>query len=190
MTPTQIAVIAIVVIAVVAVAVVLFLRNRTTKLRDRFGPEYDRTLEEKGSRYKAEAELEKLEKRVRKYDLQPLSAMDRDRFQSSWRAIQARFVDEPDTSLTAADALIGEVMAARGYPMSDFEQRAAEVSVDHPTVVEHYRAGHQIAILHSQRKATTEDLRQAMIHYRALFDDLTQGDAPRLPMRARAAGRG
>ena len=188
MTPTQIAIIAIIVIAVAAVAIVLFLRNRTSKLRDRFGPEYDRALEEKGSKFKAEAELEKLEKRVRKYDLQPLSPVDRDRFQSSWRAIQAKFVDEPDKSLAAADALIAEVMAAQGYPMRDFEQRAAEVSVDHPTVVEHYRAGHQIAVLHSQRKATTEDLRQAMIHYRALFDELVQGEAP--PMRARAAGRG
>ncbi len=186
MTPTQITLIAVVVIAIVGVALVLLMRNRTNKLREQFGPEYDRAVQEKGSKHKAEAELEKLEKRVRKYDLQPLSPADRDRFQTSWRAVQAKFVDNPDQALAEADRLIADVMAARGYPMSDFEQRAAEVSVDHPTVVEHYRAGHQIAVLHSQRKATTENLRQAMIHYRTLFDELMLGEAP---LRARAAGR-
>ena len=185
MTPTQITVIAIVVIAIVGVALVLLMRNRTTRLREQFGPEYDRAVQEKGSKHKAEAELEKLEKRVRKYDLQPLSSTDRDRFQTSWRLVQAKFVDNPDQALTEADRLIADVMAARGYPMSDFEQRAAEVSVDHPTVVEHYRAGHEIAVLHAKREATTEDLRQAMIHYRTLFDELMQGEAP---LRARAAG--
>ncbi len=187
MTPTQIAVIAVVVIAVVAVALMLFMRNRTTKLRDTFGPEYDRAVQEKGSKYRAEADLEKLEKRVRKYDLRPLSSIDRDRFQNSWRAVQAKFVDDPGNALVEADRLIGEVMATRGYPVSDFDQRSADVSVDHATVVEHYRAGHEIAVRHSQRKATTEDLRQAMIHYRALFDELMKGEEP--PLRARAAGR-
>jgi hypothetical protein len=185
MTTTQIAVIVIVVVALIAVAVVLFLRNRTKRLRSQFGPEYNRAVEETGSTHKAEAELERREKRVRRYPLRPLSSADRDRFQQSWRTIQATFVDDPDRAMSEADQLLGAVMSARGYPVSDFEHRAAEISVDHALVVQHYRAGHEIAVRHSQRKATTEDLRQAMVHYRALFDELTQAQEP---LRAHAAG--
>lgn len=185
MTPTQIAAITIIVIAIIAVAIVLVLRNRTRKLRGQFGPEYNRAVREKGSRYKAEAELERLEKRVRRYPLRPLSSADCDRFQQSWRTIQATFVDDPSRSISEADQLLGSVMTARGYPVSDFEQRAAEISVDHALVVQHYRAGHEIAMRHSQGKATTEDLRQAMIHYRALFEELMEGPER---LRTRAAG--
>ncbi|HEX4077170.1 MAG TPA: hypothetical protein VHX49_17350 [Candidatus Acidoferrales bacterium] len=187
MTSTQIIVISIVVIAVIALAVAIFFQSRTKKLRARFGPEYDRALEQTGSRSKAEAELENLEKRVSRYELFPLSLADRAQFQESWRAIQANFVDDPGSALAEADHLIVRVMSARGYPMNDFEHRAAEISVDHATVVHRYRAGHDIAIRQSRREATTEDLRQAMIHYRALFDELIQE-----PDRARAqvAGRG
>ena len=184
---TQMVVALIAVIVIVAVAVMLVLRGRSAKLRARFGPEYDRVVAEKGNRFKAEAELESVEKRVKSYSLKPLSAADRDRFQQSWRQIQATFVDDPARALTEADQLLGTVMLARGYPPSDFEHRAAEISVDHATVVENYRAGHEIVVRHSQRQTTTEDLRKGMIHYRALFDELV-GEEP-VPLRARAVGR-
>ncbi|HEX4002642.1 MAG TPA: hypothetical protein VHX36_08340 [Candidatus Acidoferrales bacterium] len=181
----QIIVISIIVIAVIALAVAIFFQSRTKKLRARFGPEYDRAVGQAGSRYKAEAELEALEKRVSRYPLFPLSSADRDQFQQSWRVIQAAFVDDPGGALADADHLIVRVMSARGYPMNDFEQRAAEISVDHATVVQHYRAGHEIAVRQSRREATTEDLRQAMIYYRALFEELMQE-----PVRARAQAAG
>ena len=188
MTPTQIAVIAVVVVALIIAVVALFMRNRTNKLRAQFGPEYDRTVTEIGNRFKAESELAKVEKRVRRYPLRPLTAAVRDRFQQAWRAVQAAFVDDPSRALSEADQLLQSVMAARGYPPSDFENRALEISVDHSSVVENYRAGHEIAIRHSQQKATTEDLRKAMVHYRALFDELMQEE--QVPLRARAVGRG
>jgi hypothetical protein len=184
---TQMVVLTIAVIVIVAVAVMLVLRGRSAKLRARFGPEYDRVVAEKGNRFKAEAELERVEKRVRSYSLTPLSAADRDRFQQSWRKVQATFVDDPSRALSEADQLLGTVMLASGYPPSDFENRAAEISVAHATVVEHYRAGHDIAVRHSQRQATTEDLRKGMIHYRALFDELMGEE--QVPLRARAVGR-
>ena len=187
MTSTQIAVLVVVVIAVIAVAAIFFLQYRTKKLRARFGPEYDRAVAGTGNRFKAEAELEKVEKRVSRYPLRPLTAADRDRFQQSWRAIQAKFVDDPAGAFVEADQLLGSVMAARGYPPSDFENRAAEISVDHATVVNEYRAGHEIAVRHSQRQATTEDLRRGMVHYRALFDELMREEP--VPLRARAAGQ-
>ena len=171
----------------VAIAVLMVLRQRSAKLRERFGPEYDRVVAEKGNRFKAEAELESVEKRVRSYPLTTLSAADRDRFQQSWRKVQATFVDDPSRALSEADQLLGTVMVARGYPPSDFENRAAEISVDHATVVEHYRAGHEIALRHAQRQATTEDLRKGMIHYRDLFEELMGEE--QVPLRARAVGR-
>jgi hypothetical protein len=184
---TQMIVLLIAVIVIVAVAVILVLHGRSAKLRARFGPEYDRVVAEKGNRFKAEAELESVEKRVRSYSLKTLSAADRDRYQQWWRKIQATFVDDPARALSEADHLLGTVMLARGYPPSDFENRATEISVDHATVVEHYRAGHDIAMRHSQGHATTEDLRKGMIHYRALFDEL-MAEEP-VPLRARAVGR-
>jgi hypothetical protein len=184
---TQMVVLTIAVIVIVAVAVMLVLRGRSAKLRARFGPEYDRVVAETGNRFKAEAKLESVEKRVKSYSLTTLSAADRDRFQQSWRKIQAEFVDDPGRALAEADKLLGTVMLARGYPPSDFENRATDISVDHATVVENYRTGHDIAVLHSQRQATTEDLRKAMIHYRALFDEL-MGEQ-QVPMHARAVGR-
>ena len=187
MTQTQILIFVIVVIAIVAAAVLTVWRRRSAKLRARFGSEYDRVVAEKGNRFKAEAELESVEKRVKSYSLKTLSALDRDRFQQSWRNIQATFVDDPARALSEADQLLGTVMLARGYPPSDFENRAAEISVDHATVVEHYREGHDIVVRDSQRQATTEDLRKGMIHYRALFDELMRGEP--VPLRARAAGR-
>lgn len=169
------AVIVIAIIAIVAIgaiAVYLVQRNRTNRLQGRFGPEYDRALKESGDRRQAEAKLERLEKRVERLHIRPLDPADRAGFQDSWRSIQARFVDDPKHALIDADRLIGEVMTAEGYPVLNFEQRAADISVEHPTVAENYREGHQIALRHAQGHASTEDLRKAMIHYRTLFDDL------------------
>ncbi len=183
---TAVAAIAIVAIIIVAaIATLVFLRSRTKRLQTRFGPEYNRTVEETGNRYKAEAKLQQLEKRVERYPIRPLSLAERDRFQQSWRAVQAEFVDDPIRALTEADQILGQAMSACGYPMSDFEQRAQEISVDHAIVVEHYRSGHDIVVRQSQGKATTEELRQAMINYRALFDEL-MGEPARL--RTRTAG--
>jgi hypothetical protein len=187
MSQTQIAVLVIAVIAIVALAALLVLRRRSARLRVRFGSEYDRVVAETGNRFKAEAQLESVEKRVRNYSLATISAVDRERFHQSWRKIQATFVDDPARALSEADQLLGTVMLTRGYPPSDFENRAAEISVDHATVVEHYRAGHDIAVRHSQRQATTEDLRKGMLHYRALFDELMEEE--QVPLRARAVGR-
>jgi hypothetical protein len=173
-------IIAIAVVAVVIVAVVLFLAMREqqrARLRARFGPEYERTVEDVGDRRRAEHELHEREKRVSSFDIRPLSASDRDHFISAWREVQADFVDHPRHALAKADDLLTEVMRARGYPMEDFEQRSADLSVDHPSVVQHYRAGREIAVLKKQGEASTEDMRQAMIHFRGLFDELVADSA-------------
>jgi hypothetical protein len=167
--------IAIAVVAVIIVAAILFLatrRQRTARLRSRFGPEYERTVDDVGDRHKAEHELHERQKRVSKFEIRPLSVSERDHFISAWHVIQAEFVDQPRQALAKADDLLTEVMRARGYPTEDFEQRSADLSVDHPSVVQNYRAGREIAVRHRQGEAGTEDLRQAMIHFRALFDEL------------------
>jgi hypothetical protein len=164
----------ILVIVVGAVAWSLMQRRRTEDLRARFGPEYDRAVHELGDQRQAEAELEARQKRVERLDIQPLSTSERDRFAEAWRATQARFVDEPAAAITDADRLVAEVMRARGYPVGDFEQRAADISVDHPNVLANYRAAHRIALANERGEANTEDLRQAMVHYRALFEDLLE----------------
>ena len=172
---------ALVILAVVAVVaiiaiVVLMKTRRTQKLKSRFGPEYGRTVQETGDRARAEAKLEKLEKRVDSFKLSPLSPSARAEFVAEWQKIQGRFVDDPNGATTQADQLIQKMMGIQGYPMTDFEQRAADISVDHPLVVENYRAGHEIALRHAQGRASTEDLRQAMIHYRTLFAELAGED--------------
>jgi hypothetical protein len=149
-------------------------RKRSDRLRNRFGVEYDHTLETAGNRRHAEAELEQRQKRVSTFDIRPLDPADRDRFSHRWLAIQARFVDEPTTAIVEADELLTDVMRLRGYPTGDFEQRAADLSVDHPQFVDHYRAANTIKAQRGQGQATTEDLRQALIHYRALFDHLIE----------------
>lgn len=181
-------IIVIAVIVVAAVAIVLYFNNRSRRLRSKFGPEYSRAVEETGSKYRAESRLEKLERRVEKFSIRPLGLQEANRFRESWRAIQSGFVDNPKVALTNADQLLGEVMLARGYPMADFEERAAEISVNHAAVVDHYRAGHDIAIRHAQGRATTEDMRQAMIHYRALFDDLLEAPPETVRVKSAAAG--
>jgi FtsZ-interacting cell division protein ZipA len=167
-----IAVLIVVVLAVIAVAVLVARKRRSQKLRERFGPEYDRVLKREGDVRRAEGVLEFREKRREKFTLRALPPADRDRYAQTWRDLQAQFVDDPKGAVTAADALVNEVMQARGYPMGDFEQRANDISVDHPAVVENYRNAHDIALRHSRGQASTEDLRRAMVLYRSLFDEL------------------
>ena len=179
MTQTAWIVVAIAVVAllIVAAAILSSRRRRSAHLKDRFGSEYDRTVEAKGDRSKAEADLAEREKRVEKLDIRPLETTERRDFIDRWTEVQARFVDDPARAVAFADALLGDVMKARGYPVSDFEQRAGDISVDHPVVVEHYHKAHDIAVRHGRGEASTEDLRQAMIHYRSLFDNLVGAQA-------------
>lgn len=173
LTPTQVAIIiAVIVLIVGAIAVFYLQRRRSEKLRERFGPEYERSLNESGDRRRAEAQLEKRAERVEKFHLRALTPEDRERFAEQWDRVQAHFVDAPAGAVAEADQLLGDIMATCGYPMGDFEQRAADISVDHPIVTQNYRAGHEIAIRQARGQASTEDLRRAMIHYRALFEDL------------------
>jgi hypothetical protein len=154
-------------------------KRRTAKLRTQFGnAEYSRAVKEGGSQRRAEAALAGRAERVEGMHIQPLAPADRARFVDSWSKIQMRFVDGPGGAVTEADQLLGDVMSTRGYPVSDFEQRAADISVDHPLVLENYRVAHQRALLQAQGKASTEDLRQAMIHYRTLFEELVGEPEP------------
>jgi hypothetical protein len=182
----------VVVVAVIIVAVVAWLfmqRRRTETLHDQFGPEYQRTVNEVGDRHRAEEELEARAKRVERLAIQPLSPSDREGFAEAWRATQARFVDDPTIAIKEADRLVNQVMKTRGYPMSDFDQRAADVSVDHPRVVENYRAAHDVALRSEQDEASTEELRQAMVHYRVLFEDLLETDESERPTSQRTEAR-
>lgn len=169
-----------VVIAIVALVVIGVLvwfamnKQRSGQLREVFGPEYDRTVEESEDRRAAESELLERRKRVEEFDIRPLDPAERTRFASRWIAVQSRFVDDPKSALGEADELVTEVMSERGYPMNDFDQRAADVSVDHPRVVEDYRAAHGISERVGSNDATTEDMRQALVHYRALFSELLE----------------
>jgi cytoskeletal protein RodZ len=167
-----------IVIAAAAVVVLLAIvwwaaarQRRTSHLREGFGPEYDRAVEETGSRRRAESELQEREQRREELDIRPLAPGARDRFANRWSSVQERFVDDPQAALRDAHTLVVEVMRERGYPTDDFEQRAADVSVDHPDVVQNYRAAHEIT---ERDEADTEDQRQAMVHYRALFDELLE----------------
>jgi len=172
-------VIAIAAVVVVALIVWRALRARRTRtLREGFGPEYDRTVADASSKREAEADLAERRKRRDELDIRPLSPEARDGFADSWRDTQARFVDDPGGAIAEADALIQRVMRERGYPVEDFEQRATDVSVDHPEVVSNYRAAHAISIAHQREKASTEDLRVAMVHYRSLFDELLESREP------------
>ena len=179
-TTMIIAVIALVVIVGAVIATFLLLRKRRTgRLQSKFGgAEYDRALKEGGTRRKAEAGLDKRAERVDSLHIRPLSSGDKARFQDSWQRIQSRFVDGPAGAVLEADQLLGDVMSTRGYPVSDFEQRAADISVDHPLVLANYRTAHEIALRQAQGHASTEDLRQAMIHYRTLFEELVGEEKP------------
>jgi hypothetical protein len=158
-------------------------RQRTEQLRARYGPEYSRTVSEVGSQRRAEEELLKRQERVEHLEIRPLLADQRELFGQQWRSVQAKFVDDPGGAVTRADRLVEEVMKTRGYPVSDFEQRAADLSVHHARVVENYRAAREIAARHRRNTATTEDLRKAMVYYRELFQDLLE-DREHAPERA------
>lgn len=169
-----------IVIALAALAVIAIIawtysrRRRSQQLRERFGPEYDRVLRHEGGQKKAEDVLEFRAKRRHTFNIRPLDSAQRESFADRWIGVQSNFVDNPSAAVTDADLLINEVMTARGYPMSDFDQRAADISVDYPAVVENYRLAHTIALRHKRGEAETEDLRKAMVHYRALFEDLLE----------------
>src|SRR5664280_3004092 len=170
-------VLAAVVILIIAVLAWLYVRKRrstTADLRQRFGPEYQRAVLEHGSERKAEAKLADREKRVEKLKIRDLDPMEHERFSKRWQSVQSRFVDSPKGAVTEADDLVSSLMKTRGYPLSDFDQRAADISVDHPRVVENYRSAHDIALRLGRGEASTEDMRTAMIHYRSLFDELVQ----------------
>src|SRR5580765_4359958 len=169
--------------AVVIVAMVawgMMKRRQTKQLQSQFGPEYDRTVEAADSKRAANAELAARRDRREQLDIRPLSSAARERYIDQWQVVQAQFVDNPSGAVSSADQLIQSAMADRGYPVKDFETRAADVSVDHPDVVENYRQGHRLAQKTADGDGSTEDLRQAMRHYRALFDDLVEpsGDEP------------
>jgi hypothetical protein len=164
-------------IVIAAVLVWLYVRNRrriTAGLRQKFGSEYDRAVLAHGSERKAESKLEDREKRVEKLKIRELDQAEHEQYAKRWDAVQSRFVDSPKGAVAEADDLVSSVMKARGYPVSDFDQRAADISVDHPRVVENYRSAHEIALRVGKNDATTEDLRTAMIHYRSLFEELVQ----------------
>ncbi len=180
MDPRLIAAVAAVVLVIVLVAV-LYARNRkknTAGLRDRFGPEYDRAVQLHGSDRKAEATLADRETRVDKLKIRELAPAERERYMAQWQAVQSRFVDFPKGAVTEADELVSALMQTRGYPVADFDQRAADISVDHPRVVENYRSAHAIALRVGKGEDSTEELRTAMIHYRTLFDELVQVQTP------------
>jgi hypothetical protein len=188
---TMMIIAAIVVVALIAAAAwFAYQKKESHRLEDRFGPEYGRTVDELGSRSKAEAELKTRQRRVEQLNIVALSPQDANRFSQSWKSLQARFVDDPRAVVIEADALVRELMQKRGYPMGDFERRAADISVDHPRVVDHYRAAQHIAARGRSGNVETEELRKAVVHYRALFSELLEvRDDPqsqRNPMEARA----
>ncbi len=166
--------IAVIAAVLVAAAIVVSRRKRSEHLRERFGPEYDRTLQQRGDARRAETELLAREKRVKKLSLHTLPADERDRYAGEWAEVQRRFVDDPSGAVTQADKLVTRVMEARGYPTGDFEQRAADISVNYPVFVENYRAAREITLRHAKGQSSTEDLRRAMVYFRSLFDELLE----------------
>jgi hypothetical protein len=174
--PANTLVFAVVLIVAVGaiVAWVVMQRQRTQRLQQRFGPEYARTVDKFGGRTKAEAELTKREQRVARLNITPLAPADAARFSQAWNALQSRFIDNPKGVVGQADHLVRELMVKRGYPMGDFERRAADISVDHPGVVTTYRAAQAIAVRDERGDADTEELRKAVVHYRTLFDELLE----------------
>jgi hypothetical protein len=171
-----------IVLAAVLIIVLLILtawvmskrKKQSLRLQQRFGTEYNRTIDELGGRAKAESELKARENRVERLNITALAPSEAARFSQAWNALQSRFVDNPKGVVVQADQLVRELMLKRGYPMGDFERRAADISVDHPTVVDTYRAAQAIAIRDHRGEANTEELRQAVVHYRALFDELLE----------------
>ena len=178
-TQTLILVIAVAVILVGVVGWLVWRRQQSKRLEQRFGPEYEATVKRLGSKGKAEAELRQREKRAATFELVALSPTEATRFSQTWTRLQTSFVDDPKGVLIEADRLVRELLLKRGYPVADFELRAADISVDHPTVVNNYRAAQRIVSTDQRGEATTEDLRKAVVHFRALFDELLGVKTPR-----------
>jgi len=164
---------------IIAGLVLMSVRKRhSRKLREQFGPEYDRVVRKEGNASKAERVLEFRQKRLEKFKVRRLTPTDRARYRYRWNEVQSRFVEDPKVAIALAETLVADVMQARGYPTADFEQQAADISVEHPMVVGNYRAAHDIALRHSRGQASAEDLRSAMGHYRALFLELLDDSQP------------
>lgn len=174
LNPVMLILIAAVVLAIGLALWMYMQKRRTQSLRSKFGPEYDKAIGEHRDRGRAESELEKRAKRVAKFNIHPLETEDRSRYIEDWRREQSLFVDNPRAAVNRADILVQDVMQRRGYPVGNFDQNAADLSVDHPRVVENYRIAHEIALRQGQGPGSTEDLRQAMVSYRALFEDLLE----------------
>ena len=167
------ALVAVGIIIAIAVGIWLALRSRQTKeLRSQFGPEYKRVARAEGDAARGEKVLQERQARVKKFDIKPLTEQQRNEFADAWEHAQAEFVDDPTAAVASADALVQKVMKVRGYPVADFPQRVADISVDHPAVAQNYRLAHDIAIQHKHADVGLEKLRVAMLHYRALFADL------------------
>jgi hypothetical protein len=176
-TTTLIIIVAAAVVSIVIIAVLVAHRRarlRSAELQEQFGPEYDRAVDELGSAKVAERELYTRARRVQEFHFHELNAAERARFSGRWNRVQAQFVDDPAVAVSAADELIKEVMRARGYPTDDFEQRVADLSVDHPTVIQHYRAARALSESIRNGQINTEELRQAVVHYRVLFSELLE----------------
>jgi len=173
-TQTLILLAAVAVAFMALVAWFIYQRVQSQKLQQRFGPEYGRTVDRLGSQTKAEAELRARERRVEKFNIVPLAPAEAARFRQAWNVLQSHFVDDPKGAVVQADALVRELMLKRGFPMGDFERRAADISVDHPVVVENYRAAQGIAERAARGEADTEELRNAVVHYRAIFNELLE----------------
>jgi hypothetical protein len=165
-------VIAVIVVAAMGAGSLLWSRVRTERLRRRFGPEYDRVLARHGGRRAAERDLRARERRHHELDIRPLDDADRERYREQWVRVQEQFVDSPEAAIAQADRLVVKVMGDRGYPTEGFDERVAHLSVEHGRTIDYYRRGHEISSRAEQRQASTEDMRQAMVHYRALFEDL------------------
>ncbi len=170
--PKILSAVVIAIVVLIVIAVIVGIQRRKAALRQRFGTEYDRVARERGSEREAQAVLQQREKRVEKFHIRDLSAAEKQQYAERWRLVQARFVDDPNGAVSDADDAVAALMGVRGYPMADFEQRAADLSVDHPQVVGNYRSAHAIALRRREGAASTEDLRRAMIYYRSLFEDL------------------
>ena len=167
-----------VVVLIVIAALLAMRKHKSAQLKEHFGPEYDRVAQEQGDARHAEAVLSQREKRVEKLSIHPLPGFQREGYLQEWTAVQRRFVDDPSVAVTEADSLVTAVMTARGYPMSDFEQRAADISVNYPTVVHNYRSAREIVLRHAKGHSSTEDLRQAIVCYRSLFEELLDSPKP------------
>ncbi len=178
---------AVVVLVVVSalLGLVFSRRRRSEQLHEKFGPEYDHTVQAMGNEKKAQTELDERQKHVKALEIRSLSASERERYLADWTAVQSKFVDEPGQAIVDADHLIMEVMQIRAYPVSDFDQRAADISVSYPALVTNYRAARQIAIKNEQHQANTEELRQALIYYRSLFEELLELETVKLEEHTR-----